>query len=127
MKWLLSWLNKLFGGLKKHVRPYAKQYVSDMPDSVDKNTIYIVGEGEYKWFVAMKCPCGCGETIQLSLEQDSYPRWELSEHSDGTVSFSPSVWRNKRCLAHFWVNRSIVNWCKGTGKIRPPKYTWRGS
>lgn len=122
MKRLLSWLSKLFGSFKTQL--YAKQHVSDMPDSVDSKIIYIAGEGGHKWFVAMKCPCGCGETIQLSLEQDSSPKWKLSEHSDGTVSLSPSVWRNKRCLAHFWIKHSIVKWCPGSGKVPPPKNVW---
>ena len=120
MKWLLSWLGKLFGSFAGQERPYAKQYVSDMPDNMKDRTIYIAGEGQYKWFVAMKCPCGCGETIQLSLEQDSSPRWQLSEHPDGAISLHPSIWRNKRCLAHFWFKHSAVEWCKGTGKIPPP-------
>lgn len=120
MKQLLSWFSKLFGGSKKQ-EPYAKQYVSDMPDSVGNKTIYIAGEGKHKWFVTMKCPCGCGETIQLSLERDSSPRWQLTEHSNGTISLYPSVWRNKRCLAHFWIRHSTIEWCKGTGKVAPPK------
>jgi len=120
MKLLSSFFKQLLGFFKQLEGTYTKQYVSDLPDHIDSKTLYIAGEGKYKWFVAMKCPCGCEETIQLSLEKDSSPRWHLSEHFDGTVSLYPSIWRNKRCLSHFWIKRSTINWCAGTGKILPP-------
>ena len=122
MNWLPSWLSEWLKILFKKRRPrYVKRYVADMPDKLESETIYIVGEGGHLWFVAMKCPCNCGDIIQLSLEHDSSPRWDLSEHSDGTISLYPSIWRNKRCLAHFWINRSDVKWCEDSGIVAPPQ------
>jgi len=114
---IFNWLKALFG---QNNDLYKKRFAPEVPDVIKDKTIYIIGEGKYKWFVAMKCPCGCGELIQLSLEEDSSPRWSLIEHSNGRVSLYPSIWRNKRCLAHFWLKGSKIEWCKGTGKIIPP-------
>jgi hypothetical protein len=36
--------------------------VEDLPDHLERGIVYIVGEGEYSWFAAMICPCGCGAT-----------------------------------------------------------------
>ena len=34
------------------------------------------------------CPCGCGETIKLSLVPGDRPGWKLRDHWDGTASLA---------------------------------------
>lgn len=41
----------------------------------------------------MLCPCGCGQTLHMSLLAEDRPRWEVTVHDDGTPSLHPSVWR----------------------------------
>ena len=80
--------------------------------------MYVLGEGEYRWFVALLCPCGCGALLQMSLLEEAEPRWSLDEHDDGTVSLHPSVWRTAGCRSHFFVRRNTIYWCAGAPDAR---------
>jgi hypothetical protein len=86
-------------------------FTDELPDIAESSTIYILGTSRYLWSVAMLCPCGCGELLQMSLHEDGYPRWKLIQHEDGTVSLDPSVSRIVGCRSHFWLQRSQVQWC----------------
>ena len=88
-------------------------FVEELPDVVDPRTVYVVGEGHHLWFVALVCPCGCGETLQMSLHTEGRPRWRLMRHRDGTVSLRPSVWRRTNCRSHFFLRRGRIEWCEG--------------
>jgi hypothetical protein len=50
--------------------------------------------------------------VQLSLLEDSRPRWRVEEHDDGTASIYPSVWRRRGCRSHFFVQRGMVIWVR---------------
>jgi hypothetical protein len=63
------------------------------------------------WFVAMLCPCGCKETLQMSLLHDANPQWKIIEHGDGTITLQPSVWRKVGCRSHFFLRRGLIQWC----------------
>lgn len=97
--------------LRRRPRPIKAIRVEELPDELDDKTLYAVGEAEYLWFAAMVCPCGCGETLHMSLLPDERPRWKLIEHPDGTASLTPSVWRVKGCRSHFWLRRGMIKWC----------------
>lgn len=101
--------SQLSGWLRR--RPIKGVRVEELPDNLDSKTLYVVGEAEYLWFAAIACPCGCGETLHMSLMPDERPRWKLIEHPDGTVSLTPSVWRVKGCRSHFWLKRGVIEWC----------------
>lgn len=74
--------------------------------------IYVVGEDGFFWFVAMICPCGCGEVLYMNLLRERRPSWSFSVETDGTITLTPSVWRQKGCRSHFYVRRGIVEWCR---------------
>lgn len=105
---LKSW----FGGKPL---PLWTQKVEELPERLDSRFVYIVGEGDHRWFAAMLCPCSCGETVYMNLTPDSKPLWELTEHDDRTVSLHPSIWRTKGCRSHFFLRRGVVVWC-GTSR-----------
>lgn len=107
---ILGWVQRLFTGRS---RPFRTVFRKEIPDCLEKNVIYICGEGGHLWFAAMRCPCGCGETLQMSLHKEGRPRWELIRHSDGTVSLRPSIWRKRGCGSHFFFERGRVKWCSG--------------
>lgn len=94
--------------------PYRTIHVPELPDSLRKNCAYLVGENEFVWFVAMICPCGCGEVLYMNLLEARRPSWKVIEHTDGTVSLMPSVWRMKGCSSHFYFRRGTVEWCDAT-------------
>lgn len=65
--------------------------------------------GEY-WSVSMRCPCGCGQTIELPLIREVKPSWTLSVEKNGSPTLTPSVWLREGCRSHFFVRRGKVRW-----------------
>ncbi len=107
---LIDYFKKLFTGFYK--RPSFKTViVEDIPDSCKKGFIYIVDKNT-PWYAVIQCPCGCGETIRLCLQEEVKPSWKLSYCYDGSVSLQPSIWRTKGCKSHFFISRGSINWCK---------------
>ena len=91
---------------------YSTIFIEELPDDPEKDVIYILGEGKHLWAADMLCPCGCGERLQMSLHHEGRPRWEVTKHSDGTVSLYPSVWRKRGCNSHFFIKQGRIEWCK---------------
>lgn len=91
--------------------PYRTVRVEELPEQPAKRTLYILGEGEHQWFVAMICPCGCGEVLQMGILADARPRWTVSVDANGIPSLSPSVWRQVGCKSHFFLIRGQIQWC----------------
>lgn len=108
LRWLWDWL---LGRRAKPTRTYSTVFVEELPEHLEKLTIYVIGEGEHLWSVAMVCPCSCGEVLHMSLHREGRPRWELIQHPDGTISLSPSVWRKIGCRSHFYLKQSQIDWC----------------
>jgi hypothetical protein len=113
--WLRSWFVR-----EKPIRPLHTVHLEELPDVLDPGNVYVLGEGQYLWFVAMLCPCGCKETLQMSLLNEAKPRWSLIEHDDGTITLYPSVWRKIGCRSHFFLRHGLIQWCDGasTGATR---------
>lgn len=110
MRTLMQWLRRFWCWLWDRTPTLRTRHETDMPERLEAGTLYLVGEGEHVWAVAFLCPCGCGESVQLSLLRDSQPRWRAVENSDGTVTLSPSVWRTKGCCSHFFVRHGRIDW-----------------
>lgn len=85
--------------------------VEELPDRLHPNCVYVAGEGNYLWYVAMLCPCGCSATLHMSLMPEGRPMWYLKEHNDRTITLHPSVWRKKECQSHFFLRRGLIEWC----------------
>lgn len=86
--------------------------MEELPETLDPTLVYVLGQGNNVWFVAMICPCGCGATLQMSLLPEAKPRWRLHDHQDGTISLYPSIWHRIGCRSHFVLRRGRVEWCK---------------
>lgn len=107
---LWTWLSSPW---RRTERPLRAVLIEELPDRLDPKVVYVLGEGKYRWFVALACPCGCGTTLQVSLLPDSKPRWRLIEHpEDGTVTLEPSIWREIGCRSHFFVRHGRIQWCR---------------
>lgn len=94
----------------------------------DRQFISVVYAGTPRWSL-FQCPCGCGEVISLPMQSPHNPRWRLELSASGRPTLSPSVWRNKGCMSHFWIKDGRVFWCGDTGqepwKVRPDVYSKR--
>lgn len=84
-------------------------------NQLERQTVYCVGNRQrIKWSM-MTCPCGCGDSITLSLQAIHKPHWSLSETESLRPTLYPSIWRDVGCLSHFWVRDGRVFWCANTG------------
>lgn len=90
---------------------YITESVGDIPDRTANRILYHVGEGGYTWYAVMRCPCGCGELLQLNTTPGARPRWDVNVHDDGTVTLYPSVWRKVGCRSHFFLRNGKIIWC----------------
>lgn len=102
---LVAWLRS------RQPEPFRAIFVDEFPDSLRPRTIYIAGELGHLWAASMVCPCGCGDMIQLNLLPQVRPCWQVEAQDDGTVSITPSVWRQQGCRSHFFVRRGCIDWC----------------
>jgi hypothetical protein len=55
---------------------YAIRRVSEIPDRLKDRPLYVMGKPK-PWSVALLCPCGCKETIHISLLENDCPSWSL--------------------------------------------------
>lgn len=82
----------------------------EMPDLLDSDRIYLVGDPRRPWSAALLCPCGCRASIQLSLIAGDSPRWRVRRHFSGSVTLHPSIWRKRDCRSHFFIRRGRIVW-----------------
>jgi hypothetical protein len=75
-----------------------------------RNLVLARDDGE-DWCVGMRCPCGCGDVIELLVIAEAKPRWDVSADQKDRPTLSPSVWRKAGCRSHFWLRRGRVEWC----------------
>ena len=99
------WLSLTLG----QARRYRTVRVSELPGSIKKHRLYLVGDDDAYWFAALLCPCGCGSSIQLPLV-GRRPRWKVNMHKNGYCSLTPSVWRTTGCKSHFFLVQGKVRW-----------------
>lgn len=114
----MNWLRGVWQWIadRIHRRPaqLETRFVEEIPEPTDPRVLYVVGEGEHHWFTTMACPCGCGETLHMSLMPEGRPRWRLEQHPDGSASLHPSVWRKVGCGSHFYLRQGRVVWCESS-------------
>lgn len=88
--------------------------VEDLPETLDPRALYLIGLPN-PWSVALLCPCGCSETIHLSLLSGDSPSWTLRlEGRFKLPTISPSIWRTKGCRAHFVLRQGEIVWFKSS-------------
>lgn len=104
------WMNKIRVKFLKNNIPLLL-ICQELPAQAENNRIYILYEDGEFCYLLMKCPCGCGADIDLSLIKGLKPRWEIEFHLNGTISISPSVWRKYKCKSHFYYKKGNLIWC----------------
>lgn len=80
------------------------------PDQLPSRDLVLTREGGEVWSVMMRCPCGCGQPVELPLIREVRPRWSLQVDKDGHPTLVPSIWRREGCRAHYFVRRGKVVW-----------------
>ncbi len=97
--------------LRRQPLPLRTVWITELPERLQSGCVYVAGEGDFLWYAAMRCPCNCGATLHMSLMPEGRPKWQLTEHRDGTISLHPSVWRTKDCKSHFFLREGLIQWC----------------
>jgi hypothetical protein len=80
-------------------------------DDVRPGLVLVVGGPDYQKWAFLRCPCGCGEVIMLSLAQDRQPRWTVTIDKYERPTVYPSIRRLDGCYSHFWLRNGEVTWC----------------
>lgn len=107
---LFRWFRRLWD---KH-GPVRKLRVVDgdtLPSILPSRDLVLTRDDGDDWSVGMRCPCGCGETIELMIIPEARPRWSVSADSAQRPTLHPSVWRKTGCRSHFWVRGGRIVWC----------------
>lgn len=95
-------------------RRYRTEWVEDLPDDVQRETVYIIGGRRDPFYAAIVCPRrACRQVVHLDLSHQVKKRWRLSEHQDGSISLRPSVHvTGMRCKCHYWFREGRIRWAE---------------
>lgn len=81
-----------------------------MPLVMPQQDLLLLQEDGENWSVGFRCPCGCGDVIELLLLPNVKPRWDIEINCLGRPTLSPSVWKRTGCMSHFWIRDGKVIW-----------------
>lgn len=110
VKQLWHFLLRIYGRLFRRAPVYRVQHVDDAPGKLSDGIVYLVGADGHDWSALMRCPGGCGKTLEMNLLPDTKPVWRATVHGDSTVSLHPSVWLKTGCGCHFVLQGGRVRW-----------------
>lgn len=103
------WWRKLIARLTPRRR--VEMHAGDQPPSIlPRRNLVLVRDGGEEWSVGLRCPCGCGTTLEMMLLRGVRPRWDLSIDAKGHPTLRPSVWLKSGCRSHFWLRDGRIVW-----------------
>lgn len=110
MKLLISFLSWVKGWFQPRFKVVRIIDSDLMPSSLPRRGVVLLKDDGENWAVGFKCPCGCGENIQLLIPDYMAPSWQLVIHSNNDITLNPSVWMTEGCRSHFWIRKGKVVW-----------------
>ncbi len=81
-----------------------------LPSRLPWRNLFLLTEDGEDWCVAFRCPCGCGQRIELPIIEEAVPRWSLKLDKQGYPSLHPSVWLREGCRSHFFLRDGKIIW-----------------
>ena len=113
IKWLLN--------LWERFHPYRTEWVEDLPSDIEPKTVYVVGGRVHPFYVAIVCPRRtCRQIIHLDISPVAAVRWCLTEHSNGRISLSPSIFvTGLSCQCHYWLREGRIVWSEAPSLLVP--------
>jgi len=81
------------------------------PSPIPSRHVYLCRDDGDDWSAAMRCPCGCGDDLEVMLLTEVKPNWSLKTKDEDPPTLRPSVWRKTGCMAHFWLRNGHIHWC----------------
>lgn len=104
-KWLLNGLERIMPA-----RGLVVVEGEALPDTLPRRDLVLLRDAGEDWSVAMRCPCGCKQRVELPLIPDAKPRWSLRMERGRHPTLSPSVWLREGCRSHYFVRGGRVRW-----------------
>jgi len=83
-----------------------------LPAKLPLRSLVLAREDGEDWCVGLRCPCGCGQRLEMMLLKNVKPRWDVTLDPRGRVTLHPSVWLRAGCRSHFWIRAGKVVWCE---------------
>lgn len=108
-----NWLVRLIICFLEWFAPDRKVVVREgdtLPARLPLRDLVLLKDDGEDWSIGLRCPCGCGDTIELLLLPGVEPRWDIDIDERGRPTLSPSVWKATGCRSHFWVRTGRVVW-----------------
>lgn len=104
-----------------HKTPIVVRHVEDEPEldcDLEPGVLYVVHWDAPKFWgpdnppacCVMRCPCGCGEALSMSLMANDKPHWDLIGYEGQPATLIPSIHRKVRCKSHFWLKGGQIEW-----------------
>lgn len=103
---------QLFRFARRQAGPrFHAQFVRELPARPQPWLVYLgCDSDQIVWGGVLQCPCGCGESIHLNFVRGHDAVWKYRVQPDGTITLSPSVWKNRGCRSHFFVRDGVLVW-----------------
>jgi hypothetical protein len=83
-----------------------------LPARLPRVRVALARDDGEDWCIGMRCPCGCGQRLELLVLDGVKPRWDFHLNRAGYVTVHPSVWLTTGCRSHFWLRNGKVIWCE---------------
>jgi hypothetical protein len=105
---LIDWLRSVY---QKRKDPALKLKIEEeIPVTLEDKTLYVIGSLTDHWAIALLCPCGCKQNIQLNTLPEAKPCWSFRLEHDGAITVHPSIWRKIGCKSHFHIRQGKIKW-----------------
>lgn len=88
------------------------------PQELEPGALFIVQDNGHQKWACFRCPGGCGEKLQLSLNPSRRPKWTIALDWLSRPTVTPSVHQLNSCGCHFWIQRGAISWCIGGRRRR---------
>jgi hypothetical protein len=82
-----------------------------LPAKLPFRSLVLARKDGEDWCVGLRCPCGCGQRLEMMLLKSVKPRWDVTLDPRGRVTLHPSVWLRTGCRSHFCIRAGKVVWC----------------
>ena len=80
------------------------------PEQLRPGKLFIVRDDTLDKWIWLRCPCGCGAKVQLSMDRNRRPLWSAKVDWLGRPTIEPPIRRLDECRCHFWLNRGQIQW-----------------
>jgi len=110
MRWLIDWWRRRqFSSSARVDRVRFVASRGDVPDSMPRHQLVVVGDEQLPKWAIFECPCGRGHRLEVNLSPRVRPYWKIRLDPRGP-SLKPSIDSVAPYRCHFWLRDGRVQW-----------------